>query len=333
MPANQVQIRRDSNTNLNASTPASGELGWDTTNKRLRGGDGSTAGGIYIPNRTDLQNQSFIAVDAGGTADALTLTLPTGLVPSAYTKFQRFVFKATATNTTTATLNVNSLGAKTIKKMSTAGATALSGGEIYNGQVYAVVYDGTDMLLESVPVSSATGDCVLLATATASSSATLDFTSVITSTYNLYMFEFADIVAATNLTTFQMRTSTDNGSTYDSGASNYKWAVFYKDASINAVETATNSASATVISLTGTANVGNAAGEGISGRLYLHSPLGTAIKKMVSWNILMTDDSTNCEMNRGHGSREATADVDAVRFFMASGNITSGKIRCYGFKV
>src|SRR3972149_4975470 len=102
MTANQVQIRRDSATNLDAATPASGELGYDTTNKRLRLGDGTTAGGIKTPNSIDLQGQSFLAANASGTN---TITMTVSPVPAAYAAYQRFVFKAANTVTGAATIN------------------------------------------------------------------------------------------------------------------------------------------------------------------------------------------------------------------------------------
>lgn len=151
MTAKQVRIRRDTATNLNAATPADGELAYDTTNDELRIGDGLTLGGVRIPNSEVLQDQSYVYGTAGGTADALTLTLSP--VPSAYVAGQRFSFKASADNTsTTPTLNVNSLGAKTIKKKSATGKAALSAGDIQDGVIYTVTYDGTDMQLESVDI-------------------------------------------------------------------------------------------------------------------------------------------------------------------------------------
>jgi hypothetical protein len=81
----------------------------------------------------------------GGTANAQTLTYD--VAAAAYCTGERFTFKAGATNTGSATLNVNSLGAKTIK---TNAGDALVSGEIQSGSYYTVVYDGTDMILDSV---------------------------------------------------------------------------------------------------------------------------------------------------------------------------------------
>jgi hypothetical protein len=89
-----------------------------------------------------VQDGTPVYAAAGGTADVLTLALsPT---PSAYAAGQEFRLKATATNTGAVTLNVNSLGAKDVKRD---GSSALVAGDIRNGQMYTVRYDGTNFQL------------------------------------------------------------------------------------------------------------------------------------------------------------------------------------------
>lgn len=163
MTATQTQIRRDTATNLDAATPAAGELAYDTTNKQLRIGDGSTLGGIKIPNSFYLQNQSMIAGTAGGSADALTLTVTPA--PATLATFQRFVFKAASDNaTTTPTLAVNGGTAKIIKKKSSTGLAALAAGDIQADVIYTATYDGTNFQLEAVDIAPATVTGVLLNT-------------------------------------------------------------------------------------------------------------------------------------------------------------------------
>lgn len=77
-------------------------------------------------------------VTAGGTANAITLTakanfstLANGLIVS---------FRATNDNTGATTLNVNSTGAKSVRKMTTAGDAALVGAEIQADGVYLAHY-------------------------------------------------------------------------------------------------------------------------------------------------------------------------------------------------
>ena len=213
MTAKQVQIRRDSATNLNAAVPASGEIGYDTTNKRLRVGDGSTSGGIILPNSTDVQNQTFLYASAGGTADALTLTVSPA--PTAYVTGQRFSFKATATNTTTTpTINVNSLGAKTFKKKSSSGVSTLAVGDIQNGVIYSCIYDGTYMQLEAVDISTnVTAGKTLIATSTPTGVATVTFDNI-PQTYRGLILTWDNISCAT--TTRSLKVQWDSNSTFTS---------------------------------------------------------------------------------------------------------------------
>jgi len=72
----------------------------------------------------------------GNDSYAITVTP----VPNAYSAGDRYTFKADVANTGVATLNVNGLGAKTIKKD---GSVDLVTNDIVANQVITVVYDGT----------------------------------------------------------------------------------------------------------------------------------------------------------------------------------------------
>ena len=76
---------------------------------------------------------------AAGTADAKTLTY--SVAPAAYYNGQRFAFIANTTNTGSATLNVNSLGAKTIKKDVSGTLTNLSASDMVSGMFVEVAYN------------------------------------------------------------------------------------------------------------------------------------------------------------------------------------------------
>lgn len=65
---------------------------------------------------------------------------------TAYTTGQVFTFKATNTNTTASTINVNGLGAKNIFKN---GTLALIAGDIVNTGLYEIQYDGTQFQMLS----------------------------------------------------------------------------------------------------------------------------------------------------------------------------------------
>ncbi len=169
----------------------------------------------------------------------------------------------------------------------------------------------------------------LLSTQTASSNATLDFTSVITSDFDTYMFVLQDIIPATDATDLRMRTSTDNGSTFDSGASDYTTAGFANHDGTASLVALNNTGSAHVsIGV----SVGNASGEAYNGIVYLFNPLGSSVHKTGRYLSNFINSTPNLQIYDGAFRRVTNADVDAVRFYMSSGNITSGAIRCYGLK-
>lgn len=82
------------------------------------------------------------ASSAGSDAYAITVTP----IPNDYDAGDTYTFKADVANTGAATLNVNSLGAKTIKKF---GSLDLETGDISAGQMVTVRYDGTNFQLNS----------------------------------------------------------------------------------------------------------------------------------------------------------------------------------------
>lgn len=84
----------------------------------------------------------YAASITGTDAYAISVTP----VPNDYDAGDTYTFKADVANTGAATLNVNSLGAKTIKKF---GTLDLDTGDISAGQIVTVKYDGTYFQMES----------------------------------------------------------------------------------------------------------------------------------------------------------------------------------------
>lgn len=84
-------------------------------------------------------NWRSYTLTAGGTADVKTLTY--SVAPAAYYNGQRFAFIANTTNTGSATLNVNSLGAKTIKRVVSGSLTNLSASDMVAGMFVEVAYN------------------------------------------------------------------------------------------------------------------------------------------------------------------------------------------------
>ena len=85
------------------------------------------------------------AGNAGGTGDVLTLTLTPAI--TAYAAGMAVRFRATATNTAAPTVNINSVGAKSV---TWPGGAAAGAGSIVSGTLYALIYNATADRLELV---------------------------------------------------------------------------------------------------------------------------------------------------------------------------------------
>ena len=105
-----------------------------------------------LPSETHLKRGLVNYAVAGGTENALTLTLP--YAPSLYTDGMEVLFKAGYTNTLPATININSLGAKSIRRQD---GTALVAGDIVLAKIFTLRYNSTSGYFEiqGSPVGSA----------------------------------------------------------------------------------------------------------------------------------------------------------------------------------
>ena len=143
------------------------------------------------------------AVDSVGT-DAYAIS-PSPTI-SAYVAGQTFTFKAGTANTGAATLNVSGLGAKTIKKF---GTLDLVTGDIVANQVIVVVYDGTNMQLQSGTTSAVPVVNVFTANTPIGDSTTqFDITNTVATTYR-YTFDGTGTDPLISAVTFPIGTVVD----------------------------------------------------------------------------------------------------------------------------
>lgn len=156
----QVQRRRGTSSQCDAMIPAIGEVVIDTTNLRQRIGDGVTLGGIIVPNVYDVQLRPFINGTVGGSANAITITLSPPL--TSYTNFQTVRFRATATNTGAATINIDGNGDLDIVKIKGGVSQNIDAGNILLDGIYEGVVNGGEFqlltLIEEGLVSVSQGD-------------------------------------------------------------------------------------------------------------------------------------------------------------------------------
>jgi len=174
----------------------------------------------------------------------------------------------------------------------------------------------------------ATKGMVFLASSDASSNATLDFTEFGASLYDAYIFVLSNVIPATDNASLGLRTSSDGGSTFDSGSSDY----VYYSAIGKAGQTLSESSSAGTTRLPITEGVSTGAGnDGASGSVLIAGP-HLAKTTAVQWDMSYVSGTVAeiFSINKGGGQRTSSADVDAVRFLFSSGNIESGTITMYG---
>jgi hypothetical protein len=183
-----------------------------------------------------------------------------------------------------------------------------------------------------VYIEGATNDMIFIKTQTASASTSIDFVNgvsgvVLDSTYKAYIVVISNLVPATSATGLWLRTSTNAGSSYDSGASDYDGggALFEIDGSIGTDYFGGENQAQILIAPT----VSNTpSGESLCAVIKIYNPAGTTFLK-AQWEAAF-ELNDNAAMAIGTGRRETAADVDAIRFLMSSGNITSGTFTLYG---
>jgi hypothetical protein len=181
---------------------------------------------------------------------------------------------------------------------------------------------------------SSFGDGItFISSQTASNSASISFTSGLTSTYKAYKFVFSSIHPRTDNADFQFNLSTDSGSNYNVTKTTTSFRASHNEAGTDAgLEYAGAYDLAQSTAFQPLANgLGSGADESCSGTLTLFSPSSTTYVKHFISNFnryLYLDYSIN-DFVAGYGN--TTSAVNAIRFQMSSGNM-DGTIYLYGIK-
>lgn len=167
---------------------------------------------------------------------------------------------------------------------------------------------------------------VLLDQKVASNSASINFTNVITSAYSQYCVIGYNIQPTTNGFYLCMRTSSNNGVSYDVGASDYTYAYRVQD---NAAFALANILNNNLIDLGGVlSNAGFRPDDLI---LYFFNPSTAGFNKQFQYSQfgVRAGSWTNFW---GGALRKSTAIVNAIQFFMNSGNLATGTFSLYGLE-
>ena len=182
--------------------------------------------------------------------------------------------------------------------------------------------------------NASAGTLILLSTQTASSSATISFTTGLDSTYDEYIFKFINVRPATNAVRLQFNGSTDSGSNYNVTKTTTYFNAYHNEADTFTslgYETARDLAQSTSFQDLGYSD-SNDADASLSGTLTLFNPSSTTyVKHFISVNNVMHSEPMPLN-NYIAGYFNTTSAVNAIRFQYSSGNIADGIIKLYGVK-
>lgn len=171
---------------------------------------------------------------------------------------------------------------------------------------------------------------VLIETQEASSSATIEFNNL-TDTYTSYEVRLFNVAPASDDQILLVRTSTDNGSTFDSTSGDYEYAVSsWSSGGSNQINSSSTTGTSIQLTATGaTWGWGNAANETGSGLITIYNP-SDANYTLTESKLSYYGAGATLIHSTGSGSRETTTAVDAIQFLFGSGNISSGTFKLYG---
>jgi len=185
--------------------------------------------------------------------------------------------------------------------------------------------------ITALPTAVSGGAMTLLETQTASSSATLSFTSGIDSTYNEYVFKFINIHPATNDVQFQVNFR-DGSTAYDATKTStffYSYNNEGDSAAALSYDTGSHLSQGTGAQ-TIVLGQGNGNDESASGEMYLFDPSSTTFVKHFMTRISFYQHNNYAFDTFTAGYCNVTAAIDGVQFSFSSGNIDSGVIKLYG---
>ena len=183
--------------------------------------------------------------------------------------------------------------------------------------------------LTSFEGSASLGDMVFISSATASSSASIEFTL---GDYKEYKFFFVNMHPSVYSANFEFQCSTDSGSTYATTiTSTHFRARHYENGTGASLAYLTSFDAAQSTSfLTLLREIGNASDECASGYLQLFNPASnTYVKHFIArGNVLLGNVQSNDNYIAGYFND--TNDLTNIKFQMSSGNIDDGKILMFG---
>ena len=181
-------------------------------------------------------------------------------------------------------------------------------------------------------VNSGFGDALkLISSQTASDSASLSFTSGITSTYKEYIFKYYNINPATDGVKFTFQGSTDGGSNYNTTITSTYFAAYHYENDTDAAmgyDGGQDQAQGTGYQPLCN-DIGNDADQNEAGELYIFNPASTVYVKNFYGKGNECGAGNYTQNQYVGGYFNTTSAINAISFKMSSGNM-DGTIMMYG---
>jgi hypothetical protein len=179
---------------------------------------------------------------------------------------------------------------------------------------------------------SSLGSLTHISTATASSSASIEFTSGIDSTYKEYVFYFVNIHPQNDDVDFSFNLSTDSGSNYNVSKTSTNFAGYHAESDSEGgigYESGLDLANGTGEQII-YHNTGNDNDQNGCGILTLYNPSSSVFVKhfIANFNNIQHNDYSYNHYVAGYGN--TTSAINGIRFQFDSGNIDSGEILLFG---
>lgn len=165
----------------------------------------------------------------------------------------------------------------------------------------------------------------LLQGVTATDDATVDLAAWYSSSYEVYVIELINLLPVTDQVNLMMRVSTDGGSNWDAGGSNYRWTDYYWLAASSGV---LYDGSDAFISIGSSLQLASATYGGICGELILTNPGSASLSKHVMGQI--NTYYNQLQIRTINSNYIPTGAINGIRFVFSSGNVASGTVRIYG---
>jgi len=199
-----------------------------------------------------------------------------------------------------------------------------------------LISNGTTIFDNGSMASGFGGSLNFISKATASASASIEFTSGIDSTYKEYVFYFLNMHYAEPSISVELefQCSTNSGSTYGVTATGTTFRSQHDEADTDTGLAYLDASGHSLAQSTGFIKLGQNTGDdndkSLSGYLHLYNPSSTTfVKQFISRTQSTHYGDYSYDLHKA-GYFNTTSSIDAIKFRMSVGNIESGEILLFG---